>query len=151
MKDLIFSKKGNDLIILNNLSNDVITVKNHFVEGGAWAIEKILFENKIDAPLSFHDIRRRISFIATPHDDVFYALEFNDSIAGGAGNDRIYGGSGEDTLDGGEGADQLYGEDGNDILEGGEGNDQLYGGDGNDTLEGGAGNNFLRDGNSADT
>ena len=66
LKDLIFSKKGNDLIILNNLSNDVITVKNHFVEGGAWAIEKILFENKIDVPLSFHDIRRRILFILGP-------------------------------------------------------------------------------------
>ncbi len=151
LKDLVFSKKGNDLIILNNLSNDVITVKNHFVSGSAWAIEKILFENKIDAPLSLHDIRRRISFIATPHDDVLYALEFNDSIAGGAGNDRIYGDSGEDTLDGEEGNDTLYGEAGEDLLYGGQGNDDLNGGDGDDTLEGGEGNDFLSGGNGADT
>lgn len=54
----------------------------------------------------------------------------DNSITGGAGNDR---------LDGGRGADTLAGGDGNDRLSGGDGFDRLVGGAGDDILEGGAG------------
>ena len=54
----------------------------------------------------------------------------------GAGNDTIFGGSGDDILDGSLGDDTIYGVDGDDELLGGTGDDLIYGGDGNDTLTG---------------
>ena len=56
-----------------------------------------------------------------------------------SGNDIIYGGKGEDTINAGNGNDILYGNQGNDIIDAGDGNDTLIGGEGNDTLTGGTG------------
>lgn len=89
---------------------------------------------------------------------------FNDCIAGNAGNndldglmgnDVMYGGStslstsGNDNIDGDEGDDQIFGEDGRDLLFGGAGNDDIEGNDGDDTIDGQAGtdDNFGQDGN----
>ncbi|WP_413603017.1 hypothetical protein [Curtobacterium sp. Curtsp57] len=55
------------------------------------------------------------------------------TLDGGAGNDVLYGYSGDDTMIGGAGNDQLNGGDGDDILIGGAGDDYLEGGYGNDT------------------
>ena len=79
----------------------------------------------------------------------------NDSIRGGAGNDRLYGGGGNDTLRGEDGFDQMIGGAGNDVLQdGGTGLDYFDGGDGddlflvsgsgNDTFLGGAGSDRLQ-------
>lgn len=59
-------------------------------------------------------------------DDAYY-------INGGAGNDRIFGGSRNDFLVGGAGDDRLFGRQGNDSFIGGLGNDVIRGGRGNDT------------------
>lgn len=69
----------------------------------------------------------------------------DDTLAGGAGPDYLYGGAGKDSLGGGEGNDVLYGEAGDDRLDGGAGNDILEGNDGDDALEGGAGDDLLID------
>jgi Ca2+-binding RTX toxin-like protein len=70
-----------------------------------------------------------------------------DSILGGAGGDRLDGGSGNDTVkgaDGGDailgggGQDELRGEAGADSIVGGAGLDSIWGDDGADTLDGGA-------------
>ena len=93
---------------------------------------------------------------------VYYGLGGNDTFInntalrsaayGGAGNDRLYGGTntdwfhgdtGNDLLDGRAGDDFLRGVAGNDSLLGGDGNDYLYGGAGDDLLGGGAGNDWL--------
>jgi Ca2+-binding RTX toxin-like protein len=63
-------------------------------------------------------------------------------IAGGDGNDILFGATFDDKLQGG---------DGNDILNGGLGNDQLDGGDGNDILNGGFGDNSFIGGKGDDT
>ncbi|HET7085131.1 MAG TPA: M10 family metallopeptidase C-terminal domain-containing protein [Rhizomicrobium sp.] len=71
------------------------------------------------------------------------------NITGGSGDDVLYGGSNDYTLDGidgvivsgGDGNDTLYGSSGNDTLLGGNGDDFLDGGDGNNILNGGAGIN----------
>ena len=55
-----------------------------------------------------------------------------DTIAGGAGADRVYAGSGADVVFGGAGDDRLHGMAGNDLLTGGLGADQIYGGRGFD-------------------
>jgi Ca2+-binding RTX toxin-like protein len=67
----------------------------------------------------------------------------SDIITGGSGNDLIFGGTGNDTINGGAGNDLLVGGDGNDTLNGENGDDWLLGGAGNDALNGGASNDWL--------
>ena len=65
----------------------------------------------------------------------------NNTIMGGGGDDKIYGGpgGGVDSTN----ADMLHGGDGNDMIFGGAGGDTLDGGAGNDMLVGGAGARHL--------
>lgn len=72
----------------------------------------------------------------------------------------IAGGLGDDILWGNVGADVISGSDGNDILDGGPGNDTLqgendfdivFGGDGDDSLDGGNGDDFLSGDAGSDT
>ncbi|MDR1227590.1 MAG: hypothetical protein LBK55_00975, partial [Azoarcus sp.] len=72
-------------------------------------------------------------------------------LAGGAGNDTLYGGTDANTLMGEAGDDTLYGGAGDDMLIGGEGNDSLYGEAGDDVLIGGTGNDNLRGETGNDT
>ncbi len=86
--------------------------------------------------------------------------QFDDTLLGGAGDDRINGDSlsgdlvlgpiGHDVLDGGEGNDTLDGVWGNDTLLGGAGNDNLYGNEGDDMLNGGSGDDDLEGGDGDD-
>jgi Ca2+-binding RTX toxin-like protein len=62
----------------------------------------------------------------------------NDQIFGGKSIDRLFGGNGDDTLNGNAGDDKLFGGDGNDILNGGFGNNEFEGGKGDDIINGGA-------------
>ncbi|QLA20092.1 beta strand repeat-containing protein [Desulfolutivibrio sulfoxidireducens] len=62
-----------------------------------------------------------------------------ENLTGGSGNDILKGDSLANVLAGGNGNDRLYGLAGNDSLSGGAGNDLLDGGTGNDTLAGGTG------------
>lgn len=71
-------------------------------------------------------------------------------IDGGAGNDILYGGSGDNTLLGGDGNDILFGGSGSNVLDGGAGDDTLIGGRGTDILRGGAGNDLLDGGRGDD-
>lgn len=83
--------------------------------------------------------------------DTVFGGNLDDTIQGEDGNDTLYGGGGSDWLSGGNGADKLYGEAGNDYLYGESGADRLYGGDGNDFLNGGADNDYLYGGAGNDT
>jgi Ca2+-binding RTX toxin-like protein len=47
---------------------------------------------------------------------VIFGLGGNDTLLGGAGDDRIYGGPGRDVITGGSGADHLYGGPGSDTI-----------------------------------
>lgn len=66
------------------------------------------------------------------------ATNNRDDIAGGAGNDVLYGGDDQDRLHGDAGNDQLYGGNDDDILAGDAGNDLIDGGQGADALTGNA-------------
>jgi Ca2+-binding RTX toxin-like protein len=83
---------------------------------------------------------------ANPGDlgNVYYRREDVDAIAGGAGDDRLFGRRGHDTLDGGAGDDRLDGGRGADRLAGGAGDDVLDGGRYLDTVSGGAGGDVVR-------
>jgi Ca2+-binding RTX toxin-like protein len=71
-------------------------------------------------------------------------------IAGGLGNDKIFGTDRAETILGNAGNDELRGFGGNDRLDGGAGNDRLIGGDGDDVLIGRAGRDTLYGQNGAD-
>ena len=92
-------------------------------------------------------------------DDKIYGVEGDDTIDGGAGDDNIRGGDGDDTLYGGAGDDELgagagddilYGGDGDDYLDDSAGNDKLYGGAGDDRLYSWDGNDHLYGGDGDD-
>ena len=79
------------------------------------------------------------------------AGDFRDNtIMGGAGDDKIFGGPGggvnstnADMLHGGDGNDMIWGGPGNDTLNGDAGDDMLVGGAGNDTYDGSAGDDMI--------
>jgi Ca2+-binding RTX toxin-like protein len=84
--------------------------------------------------------------------DRVYGGGGNDILSGEQGSDRILGGAGNDQISGGTGTDYLFGDAGNDQIDGGAEYDRLYGGDGNDTLTGGiSGDDQLNGGGGSDT
>lgn len=90
----------------------------------------------VDAGDGVYDRVRRGGIDVEP---VPNAADDHDTLLGGGGDDRVFGGSGDDTLDGGDGADWLFGGDHDDTIDGGAGDDRLQGGEGVDVLRGGAG------------
>ena len=80
----------------------------------------------------------------------------NNTIKGGAGDDKIFGGPDPSNLDpdnrgDATNVDILEGEGGNDRIWGGSGDDTLDGGAGNDVLNGGPGNDNMKGGAGSDT
>ena len=78
-------------------------------------------------------------------DDILAGDSRANTIKGGGGDDKLYGGpgGGDDVLDGGPGMDHLYGGHDNDELHGGAGDDTLHGGAGADTYYGGYGSDMI--------
>lgn len=74
-------------------------------------------------------------FGATSTSETSFGVEAdrNDTIDGGAGNDTIFGATGEDVLSGGAGNDSILGEVGDDTITGGSG-DTISGGAGADSI-----------------
>ncbi len=83
-------------------------------------------------------------------DDKIEGGSGNDTLLGGLGRDCIEGGKGNDFIDGGADNDTIEGEEGNDIILGGSGNDTLYGDSGRDLLIGGLGADWLYGGSDDD-
>ena len=81
--------------------------------------------------------------------DILAGDSRGNTIMGGGGDDKLYGGpgGGDDTLSGGRGDDMAWGGHGLDILHGGPGDDMLHGGPGNDEFYGGAGSDMIYAGN----
>ncbi len=94
------------------------------------------------------------NLIATDFGDYVYGSAADNEVSLGGGNDTFddrYNGSGNDTVDGGAGNDRMWTGDGDDTLIGGIGNDILSGESGDDLLIGGAGDDTLNGGSGADT
>jgi Ca2+-binding RTX toxin-like protein len=83
-------------------------------------------------------------------DETLTAKGGNDYLFGDVGNDLLKGGGGNDVLQGGAGSDVLRGGKGQNVLDGGAGNDLIFGGAGSAFIAGGAGNDILRVGNGND-
>ena len=67
----------------------------------------------------------------------------DDLVRAGGGTDIVLGGRGNDNLEGQDGSDLLFGQEGDDYLSGDEGSDIALGGAGQDTLYGGDGEDLL--------
>ncbi len=74
-----------------------------------------------------------------------------DELRGAGGDDELLGGASGDTIWGGSGDDDVRGQNGNDDVSGGKGDDNVTGGGGNDTLNGNNGNDTLIGGSGNDT
>jgi Ca2+-binding RTX toxin-like protein len=74
----------------------------------------------------------------------------NDRMAGGIGDDALWGHDGNDRIRGGDGVDSIVGGRGNDILHGEANEDNIKGGAGNDAIHGGAGEDLLLGGSGKD-
>jgi hypothetical protein len=83
---------------------------------------------------------RRLVVNAGPGDDIVVNFSSRPCLLnGGDQNDKLFGWTGNDTIDGGSGEDFLEGRDGNDTMHGGSENDKIAGGDGRDDVYGNAG------------
>ena len=101
--------------------------------------------NPIEREATLPDIE---NLTGSDHADILAGDHRANTISGGGGDDKLYGGpagddSNTDTLNGGSGNDMLFGGLGADILNGGPGNDSLWGGAGQDAVNGGAGHDMI--------
>jgi Ca2+-binding RTX toxin-like protein len=109
------------------------------------------------APLSTHVGISHIAVTATDPNGETAISDFGlivhaaagSTVTGSAGDDHLFGGTGDETLIARGGSDYAYGDVGNDLLRGGAGTDVLQGGAGSDVLRGGAGQSVL-DGGAGD-
>lgn len=103
---------SDDLVLTIRDTGETLTVKNHFNESYRHAVEEIVFAD--GSVWDMETIKTR-TLIGTGRDDVLYGFnDRDDTILGGAGNDRLIGLGGDDTLDGGAGDDVLIGGAGSD-------------------------------------
>lgn len=120
--ELTYQLQGDDLIIRNTATGDILGVRDffnpaaaidiHFANGGVLTRDQLSQQLGVIVPTT-----------GTAGDDVIEGTDGKDSLYGGAGNDTLRGLGGDDYLNGGDGDDQLFGGLGNNVLEGGAGND----------------------------
>jgi arylsulfatase A-like enzyme/Ca2+-binding RTX toxin-like protein len=133
--DYIFGRQGDDSLY-GGIGNDVLFggPGADLLDGGP-GIDRAQYSASTDN-LTL-DLARpwRNTFEAAG--DRYVSIE---ALAGGFGNDSIWGDEGPNELYGREGDDFLFGGGGDDYLNGASGHDWLDGGAGNDTMRGGWGN-----------
>ncbi len=146
--------RGGTLFSTGTSGNDVITL----VRDSMRASRLYVIENGAVTVVSSHSVRRVVLSGGGGNDTITVdgragvVIAPNITLDGGAGADRLTGGTtgatllggmGNDTIIGGAGADYVLGGDGNDAVWGGSGDDQLYGDGGDDLLYGQKGNDTL--------
>ncbi|NAS95342.1 HlyJ hemolysin-like protein [Pseudomonas syringae pv. actinidifoliorum] len=142
LRDLVFNRLGDDMVVSHNNGNDAITIQNWYQEPSEhFKLER--FEFADGGVLNGDDIEAlAITLGSSGNDTLSGYRNRDDRIYGGAGDDQIWGQAGNDLLVGGDGADYLDGGIGTDRIEGGVGNDSLLGGQGADVMVGGAGDDY---------
>jgi ELWxxDGT repeat protein/autotransporter-associated beta strand protein len=125
-----------DLVISGTGGNDTIRIR----PGADPDTIKVVIDEKV------YYLKIRGNFALPIDRMVVYALAGNDNVKVQEDigiSAWLYGGAGKDRLKGGSGNDILLGGDGDDKLESGQGSDLLIGGRGGDKLEGGSGDDLL--------
>ena len=141
-----------------------VTVRLHSFQSMGGDAEGDTFAGRVDADYTNEDGDDFTASLAdiehlmgSANDDILAGDFRNNTIDGGDGDDKIYGGPGagadakgvgvdddnSDELSGGKGNDMIFGGLGNDTLNGGAGDDMLHGGPGDDTYDGGTGDDMI--------
>jgi serralysin len=183
--DVLFGGLGNDILLGGDDNDTFYSESGDDTYQGGGGFDRLLVQGDsytlFNGSLSGHgfdtlqDAIEKIEFTGFNGESFINAAFYTNGsvkIVGMAGNDKLYGGSGDDYIDGagytdlgswidldfidgGAGNDYLIGDTGSDndssldTLNGGAGNDTLLGGRDNDTLNGGADNDTI-DGGSGD-
>src|SRR5262249_50090153 len=127
VRDLVFKRNGDDLVVRLSYSQDRLTIKSFFSDPEA-VVETFRFG---DYPYDYHDMSaaevRAQLLLGGDGEDVILGYASDDLLSGSGGRDTLQGLAGQDTLSGGQGAD---------LLQGGEdGDTYAYArGDGRDTI-----------------
>ncbi len=145
-------------LVLEYGNGDSFTIQNHFINGH-YAVERFQFSDGVTwtaeqlyaaYPIQgstggdYPQLSNQAETVATgAGDDRVHTYGGNDTVDAGAGNDYVEAGTGDDTVSGGAGNDTLHGQDGNDVLDGGAGDDRAQGGTGDDSVNGGDGADSL--------
>lgn len=140
-KIIVSLDRGNPMQLAININKVVTIISVEDYRGGI--IEGNRGNDRIVLDDTYGQIPRLHQVAGGDGDDTLLGSTTADSMVGGAGNDLIYGGLDEDSLEGGDGDDTIYGENGNDTITGLVGNDVLSGGKGNDNLDGGDDNDVV--------
>ncbi len=144
--DAVLRREGDDLLIKNTVSGDVIRVLGQFSTGAGevspTGINSIIFA---DATQWDYEAIKQQALAGTDAADEIHGHADDDDIDAAQGDDTVYGGAGNDTISGGLGQDMLHGEDGDDEIHGGDDVDTIFGGAGNDLLHGDAGDDIVED------
>ena len=124
-------------------------------EGDTWNMSETVEYRDSDEEMAEATVADIEWLTGSAHDDILAGDLRDNTIKGGGGDDKIYGGpnpadadtEGDDML---SNDDMLYGDGGNDMIFGGIGDDTLNGNAGDDMLSGGAGNDTFRGGAGSD-
>jgi len=152
---------GDRLISIENFiggtGNDVVSgdARDNVIDGGAGGRD-VLFGGRGNDTLSYDSSLSGVTLnLQTGRTgggsagDVYYEFEniigsdFDDTLDGDSGANKIWGGSGADRIQGANGNDELYGDAGADTINGNAGDDRITGGAGADRLTGEAGNDVF--------
>ncbi|MGE0333022.1 MAG: calcium-binding protein [Ramlibacter sp.] len=141
---LRLARTGDSLVVSLDGTADAMTVRNFF-QPGSTVIRSTL--DTLRLPDGTYLTRAAVAAglgrdslqEATAGSDLLVTSNAVRALAGGSGDDYLYGQGGDDQLAGGVGNDSIHGADGRDQLDGGAGNDLLTGGRGADTYRFSAG------------
>jgi Ca2+-binding RTX toxin-like protein len=120
--------------------------------GVAWAVTKI----GTDGPDTLRGTHEDDNLVGKGGNDVLFALRDRDNLLGGAGKDWVLGGDerrpfgGDKNLAGGPGNEGVYGGIGPETVVGGPGNDFLGGDHGSDSVVGEEGRDYVESGLGSD-
>ena len=122
---VIVGSQGDDIIKLKDVDCDNLRITIRERE------EHLRFRGTVDG-----DVDRIMIYGLAGNDKITLDddITIEANIWGGAGDDKIKGGSGADVILGESGDDKLYGGDGRDMLIGGAGADSIHGDDNDDIL-----------------
>jgi len=140
--DLSYSLSGDYLNISINGTTDQISILS---KSRDYLVEQLVFQDGTVVKMT--DIFHTFTLDGTAGNDnlstqgMFW--DIGQHVKGYAGNDSIYSGYGDDTLEGGDGNDSITDRGGNNTIDGGDGDDGIGAYGANNLMNGGAGDDYI--------
>ena len=140
-----------DSVKLTIAGGGSITLQDQIYLSTYYTIDSVKFSDGVTMTAQqIKDALPALPKVGTAGNDKLFGDSGNNTISGAAGNDQLIGNGGDDSLSGDTGNDTIWGDNGNDTILGGDNADQLIGdnGDassvgGNDSIDAGADNDTI--------